>query len=115
MGFFNNSKSNHMVSLAKDYAHTNNEAGKEITDLLTNFVATSEKHISLSSDFGDFSEEIMEKLDLKQIETLTKFIERIYDFKNDFNQHYQSLIELSNNQNERTEVAIEKYGEIKGA
>lgn len=114
MGLFGNYKKEELVDLAKDFAHSANDANKEIQNVLNDFDQNSSLYLSMASDLGAISENIKMKIDAQDMNDLVDYLNKVGEIQKDFARKYEMIMQLSSNQMNRTTYAVNKYGQIKG-
>jgi len=114
MGIFGNNDYNVRVELAKELAHSANDANKEIGEIMIAFEDDQEQFENVTENILDLSQKILHKLSDDEMKELTSLTETVCELHKDYMTKLRMVMALSQNQNERTEYAIEKYTKIKG-
>ncbi len=114
MGFFGNNNNAEKVELAKEMAHNANDANKEIGEILADFEKDEKRFKNVTDDMLNISDKILSKLDENEMKDLTKLTENVCELHKDYMSKFREIIALSENQNKRTENAVDKYSRIKG-
>lgn len=113
MGFFGNNN-DEKIELAKEMAHSANDANKEIGEVLLEFEENNEQFESVPDNILDLSQKILSKLSDSEMKELTDLTETVCELHKEYMKSFRMAIDLSENQNKRTERAIEKYQRISG-
>lgn len=114
MGIFGNNDYNVRVELAKEFAHSANDANKEIGEIMISYEEDQEQFENLTENILDLSQRILRKISNEEMKELTALTETVCVLHKNYMSKLRMVMALSQNQNERTEQAIEKYSQIKG-
>lgn len=114
MGLFGNNNYQEKVELAKIMAHNANDVNKEIGEIVDSFETDQERFKDVTDDILKISQKILSKLSEEEMKELTNLTERVCALHSDYISKFRKIMEISSNQNKRTEMAIDKYSQIKG-
>ncbi len=114
MGLFGNNDRQLRIELAKELAHSCNDANKEILEVMEGFEENKDNFQHISEELIDIVEKILPKLEPEEVNSLTAITEKVVALQAEYVKRYTMTIELSNKQSERTKNAIEKYERIVG-
>ena len=113
MGLFGNNNGE-KIELAKEMAHNANDANKEIGDVLLEFEENNERFENVTDNVLDLSQKILGKLADSEMKELTELTETVCELHKEYMKSFRMIMDLSKSQNNRTEIAIEKYQRIAG-
>jgi methyl-accepting chemotaxis protein len=115
MGIFGNNNDNQAeIAIAKEMAHNLNDINLEIGELVSTYQDSHDRLENVSETLGEFSERISSQLENKDLEELVEIVELVGELHTHYLQSFSAILEVSNNQMNRTNDAIEKYEALAG-
>ncbi len=108
MGLFGNNDRQVRIELAKEMAHSCNDANNEILKIMEGLEENKDNFQHLSKEFIDIVEKILPKLETEEATTITSLMEKIITLQKQYVKMYSMTIELSKKQTKKTKNLYKK-------